>query len=87
MSTTTTKERHYAHLAARLNALSNNLANTHHHIGVAAEQAVYLRKLGASQGAVFMAALDQVDREGAAGYDDSQVQGTSDADATAQRKA
>lgn len=51
-STTTTKERHYAHLAARLAALSHNLANTHHHINVAAEQAVYLRKLGSSQGAL-----------------------------------
>jgi hypothetical protein len=52
MSTTSTKERHYAHLAARLAALAQGLHNTQLHVAVAAEHAAYVRKLGAGQGAL-----------------------------------
>lgn len=46
------KERHYAHLAARLDALSRNFQNTQHHLSMMADQAKYVRKLGASQAAL-----------------------------------
>lgn len=51
-SSTTTKERHYAHLNARLAQLSHHAAALQNEFFVAGEQARYLRQLGASQGAL-----------------------------------
>ncbi|KAN0062856.1 hypothetical protein ACQY0O_004677 [Thecaphora frezii] len=60
------KERHYAHLASQLDTLSHTLATLQDRITVAAEQAHYVRKLGIGQAAIFMAALDTVNKEGQA---------------------
>ena len=47
----TSKERHYAHLAAKLETLSQTFQTTQHHLTVASEQAHYVRKLGIGQAA------------------------------------
>lgn len=57
------KERHYAYLASRLGALGTTLQHTQHYMTIASEQAAYMKDLGTSQASLFMAALDQVDRE------------------------
>ncbi|SNX85867.1 uncharacterized protein MEPE_04576 [Melanopsichium pennsylvanicum] len=59
----TTKERHYAQLAAKLGTLANSFETTKHHLNLAAEQAFYMRKLGIAQASTFMAVLHEVDRE------------------------
>lgn len=45
----TTKERHYAQLAAKLGTLANSFETTKQHLNLAAEQAFYMRKLGIAQ--------------------------------------
>ena len=60
---TSAKERHYSYLASRLDALSSTMQHTQHHMSIASEQAAYMKDLGVGQAAMFMAALDQVDRE------------------------
>lgn len=45
----TTKERHYAQLAAKLGTLANSFETTRQHLNLAAEQAFYMRKLGIAQ--------------------------------------
>ena len=45
----TTKERHYAQLAAKLGTLANSFETTKQHLNLAAEQAFYMRKLGLAQ--------------------------------------
>ena len=57
------KERHYAYLASRLDALAATMQHTQPHMSIASEQAAYMKDLGVGQAAMFMAALDQVDRE------------------------
>lgn len=57
------KERHYAYLAARLDALGTTVQHTQHYMAIAGEQAAYIKDLGLGQGALFMAALHQVDHE------------------------
>lgn len=57
------KERHYAHLAARLDALNTTMQHTQHYMAIAGEQAAYIKDLGLGQGSLFMSALHQVDRE------------------------
>jgi hypothetical protein len=47
--TSTSKERHYAHLASQLQTLSSNMINAQNNIAAAAEQAKYIRNLGAGQ--------------------------------------
>ncbi|KIS67818.1 uncharacterized protein UMAG_03875 [Mycosarcoma maydis] len=59
----TTKERHYAQLAAKLGTLANSFEITKQHLNLAAEQAFYMRKLGIAQASTFMAVLHEVDRE------------------------
>ncbi|CBQ68495.1 conserved hypothetical protein [Sporisorium reilianum SRZ2] len=59
----TTKERHYAQLAAKLGTLANSFETTKQHLNLAAEQAFYMRKLGLAQASTFMAVLHEVDRE------------------------
>lgn len=51
-STSSAKERHYAHLAAQLQTLSSNVVNAQHHLTAAASQARYIRSLGANQAAL-----------------------------------
>ncbi|UZJ52776.1 hypothetical protein CBS101457_002096 [Exobasidium rhododendri] len=65
-TTSTSKERHYAHLASQLQILSSNMINAQNNIAAAAEQAKYIRNLGAGQASIFMAALHQVDQENVA---------------------
>lgn len=60
---TTAKERHYAYLASRMSALTTTLQHTQHYMTIASEQAAYMKDLGVGQASLFMAALDQVDRE------------------------
>lgn len=48
-SSLTTKERHYAQLAAKLGTLANSFETTKQHLNLAAEQAFYMRKLGIAQ--------------------------------------
>ncbi|CAD6890916.1 unnamed protein product [Tilletia controversa] len=57
------KERHYAHLAARLAAVSQTLSSIHGQVEIAAQDAQFLRTLGTSQAALFMAAQHQVEGE------------------------
>lgn len=45
----TTKERHYAQLAAKLGTLASSFETTKQHLNLAAEQAFYMRKLGLAQ--------------------------------------
>ncbi|EST04481.1 DASH complex subunit Hsk3 like protein [Kalmanozyma brasiliensis GHG001] len=59
----TTKERHYAQLAAKLGTLASSFETTKQHLNLAAEQAFYMRKLGIAQASTFMAVLHEVDRE------------------------
>ncbi|WFD22506.1 hypothetical protein MEQU1_001178 [Malassezia equina] len=60
---TSAKERHYAYLSSRVEALAVTLQHTQHYMNIASEQAAYMKDLGVGQAAIFMAALDQVDRE------------------------
>ncbi|SHO77065.1 Hypothetical protein MSYG_1405 [Malassezia sympodialis ATCC 42132] len=60
---TSAKERHYAYLSSRMDALAVTLQHTQHYMNIASEQAAYMKELGLGQAAIFMAALDQVDRE------------------------
>lgn len=60
---TSAKERHYAYLSSRLDALLTTFQHTQHYMTIASEQAAYMKDLGVGQAALFMAALDQVDRE------------------------
>lgn len=48
------KERHYAHLAAQLQQLSNNVVNAQQHINAAASQAKYIQNLGAGQASLLV---------------------------------
>ncbi|EPQ31347.1 uncharacterized protein PFL1_00682 [Pseudozyma flocculosa PF-1] len=57
------KERHYAALAGQLEALSSSMLATRDTIIIASEQAHYIRQLGISQAATFMATLDSVTRQ------------------------
>ncbi|KAK0555096.1 hypothetical protein OC846_000162 [Tilletia horrida] len=57
------KERHYAHLAARLAALNQTLNSIHTQVEIAAHDAQLLRTLGTNQAALFMAAQHQVEGE------------------------
>lgn len=50
----TTKERHYAQLAAKLGTLANSFETTKQHLNLAAEQAFYMRKLGIAQASTYV---------------------------------
>jgi DASH complex subunit Hsk3 like len=51
-TTSTAKERHYAHLAAQLETLSGNIVDAQHHLRAAASQTRYIKSLGANQAAM-----------------------------------
>ncbi|WFD06348.1 hypothetical protein MVES1_001693 [Malassezia vespertilionis] len=63
LPTQAAKERHYAYLASRVDALATTLQHTQHYMTIASEQAAYMADLGVGQASLFMAALDRVDRE------------------------
>jgi len=48
-TTSSSKERHYAHLASQLQVLSSNMIQAQNNVAAAAEQAKYIRNLGAGQ--------------------------------------
>lgn len=48
-TSSTSKERHYAHLASQLQILSSNMIIAQNNVAAAAEQARYIRNLGAGQ--------------------------------------
>lgn len=48
------KERHYAYLASRMDALSSTLQHTQHYMGIASEQAAYMRELGVEQASMYV---------------------------------
>lgn len=51
---TSTKERHYAFLAARLDALATTVQHTQHYMAIASEQAAYLKDLGIGQASLYV---------------------------------
>ncbi|PWN23010.1 hypothetical protein BCV69DRAFT_296973 [Microstroma glucosiphilum] len=53
------KDRHYAQLAGRLSALSQNVIDLHGHVELAAEHSQKTRVLAANQASLFMAANAQ----------------------------
>ena len=49
---TSAKERHYAYLSSRMDALAVTLQHTQHYMNIASEQAAYMKELGLGQAAM-----------------------------------
>lgn len=49
---TSAKERHYAYLSSRMDALATTLKHTQHYMNIASEQAAYMKELGVGQAAM-----------------------------------
>lgn len=49
---TSAKERHYAYLSSRMDALTVTLQHTQHYMNIASEQAAYMKELGLGQAAM-----------------------------------
>ena len=45
---TSAKERHYAYLSSRMDALAVTLQHTQHYMNIASEQAAYMKEVGSS---------------------------------------
>jgi len=81
MNSAALKERHYAHLASKLQTMSRNLAESQQQFADVTRQVEHMTKLGALHASQFMAVSRLLDTEA----DEEQAAGKGQGDASAAR--